>query len=444
MAQFAGGLEFNTSRPVRLDAPPVTMTARPLRLTLKRKPGLAVGQAVEPGTLLNPSTEHDPVGVISPLAGRVTQVLPWRWGGRRWFDVTIEPAEKQSATSLERRPPRGREVSEWLAAMAACGPWPEYGLGERWDLLEQLAAVRRSKPPVMVICVGLDALSAYPDRSTLLRSFPDDAALGVKVLAELCNARRGKLVADARLPGLRRLRRRCRDFGIHFAGVANVYPAADPTLIVAEHAPRRLASAGLPNGANPVSRRVVLTTPWTVIRLARWVTRGQVDLVRPMVVGWSTVGEPVSPNWTWPGQRLSTLAPALAGKAADLRGRAVVGHPMTGRSIVTPVGPDGPLPPTVPTHEQLVCLVTQPLPPRPEPCIHCGWCAEVCPTRLRPIHLAQLAERGERGERLTGPLQWCIDCGLCTHVCPTHLPLAQTLREAKARLAERSGGGPSD
>ena len=45
--------------------------------------------------------------------------------------------------------------------------------------------------------------------------------------------------------------------------------------------------------------------------------------------------------------------------AQSLRGRAVMGHPMTGRAIPAPMGLAGPLPPTVPPHEQLVCLVTQ-------------------------------------------------------------------------------------
>jgi electron transport complex protein RnfC len=67
-----------------------------------------------------------------------------------------------------------------------------------------------------------------------------------------------------------------------------------------------------------------------------------------------------------------------------------------------------------------------------EPCISCGWCADVCPTRLRPVHLMQLAQRSQNDQRLVEQINWCIDCGLCSHVCPVSLPLAQTLRAAAA------------
>lgn len=427
MRTLPGNIRFPRAEPVPFEAPPQTLPARVLRLTLKRRPTLTPGMPVEPGALLNEPVEHDPVGVACPLSGRVADMLPWRSSEGRRFDLTIKPAEADAPTARACQPPSGRALEEWVEALGRTGPWPNFGLGG--DLLDQLVLAREARPK-MVICNGLDGLPTYPDRSSLLFGMPEAAAEGLAALTAFARAKVGKLVVDARLPVYRQLRKACKKRGLRVAGVDNTYPAADPTLLVAAHGPGAVGGVGrrwLAHGANPASRGVLLVSPWVVIRLGRWIERGALDMVRPAAVGWSTTDEPIGMHWVFPGQRLATLAPALTGRAADLHGRVVVGHPMTGRPIVAATGPDGALPPTVPMDDQLVCMVTQPVPKKPEPCISCGWCAQTCPTSLRPIHLAKQVERGEQPKAL----QWCIDCGLCSHVCPTHLPLTQMLRSAK-------------
>jgi electron transport complex protein RnfC len=95
----------------------------------------------------------------------------------------------------------------------------------------------------------------------------------------------------------------------------------------------------------------------------------------------------------------------------------------------------------------------------PHPCIACGWCVDVCPTSLIPIHLFELANKAQHfiatapitptggGGLPTTPdplrarpareALHCIGCGLCSYVCPTRLPLThQTLRLRNWILAE--------
>lgn len=70
------------------------------------------------------------------------------------------------------------------------------------------------------------------------------------------------------------------------------------------------------------------------------------------------------------------------------------------------------------------------------PCINCGECVRICPTRI-PVNM--LVRFLEAGQYETGAdeydLHSCIDCGLCSFVCVAHIPIFQYIRLAKYELA---------
>ena len=73
----------------------------------------------------------------------------------------------------------------------------------------------------------------------------------------------------------------------------------------------------------------------------------------------------------------------------------------------------------------------------PTPCIHCGRCVSVCPSRLVPQKMFQAAEKfdDEAFEALNG--MECIECGACSYGCPAHIRLTQAFRQAKKDVAAR-------
>jgi Na+-translocating ferredoxin:NAD+ oxidoreductase RnfC subunit len=261
------------------------------------------------------------------------------------------------------------------------------------------------------------------------------------------------MLANKTASVLGRVRASCREFKLQLRGVHNVYPSADPTLVAWSHPQGRRR---LPHGGNPVGVGLVLLTPWTAIRIARWVARGKLDMLRPMMIAWPEAGSPMTLAYAMAGQPLASVDPKLAALFADAGTGVVFGNPMTGRKVpssefrvLSAAAPDthakpsaespnakpetrnsehisSPIP--VPDDELLVSVLPRVAPLKSEPCISCGWCAEVCPTSLRPVHLMQLAERGRHDHTLAEHLDWCINCGLCSHVCPVSLPLAQTLQ----------------
>lgn len=70
------------------------------------------------------------------------------------------------------------------------------------------------------------------------------------------------------------------------------------------------------------------------------------------------------------------------------------------------------------------------------PCIQCGYCSEVCPVRIIPSLLHRYFKSGVAEPLMRYGIFNCIDCNLCTYVCPSKIPLAKSLRDAKAKLID--------
>ncbi|MGC8810945.1 MAG: RnfABCDGE type electron transport complex subunit C [bacterium] len=67
------------------------------------------------------------------------------------------------------------------------------------------------------------------------------------------------------------------------------------------------------------------------------------------------------------------------------------------------------------------------------PCVRCAKCVDSCPANIAPNIIAGYARKKMMAEAMAKGLFLCVDCGLCSYVCPARIPLAQILKEAKAR-----------
>jgi Na+-translocating ferredoxin:NAD+ oxidoreductase RnfC subunit len=71
------------------------------------------------------------------------------------------------------------------------------------------------------------------------------------------------------------------------------------------------------------------------------------------------------------------------------------------------------------------------------PCLFCGFCQDVCPAGIIPHLLFHNVERNVIDETLLRfKIFNCIECNLCSYVCPSKIPLAQYIKEGKAKLIE--------
>lgn len=70
------------------------------------------------------------------------------------------------------------------------------------------------------------------------------------------------------------------------------------------------------------------------------------------------------------------------------------------------------------------------------PCINCGDCIPVCPSRIQVGMLARFLEAGQYQDAADlYDLYACVECGLCSYVCVSRIPILQYIKLAKFELA---------
>jgi Na(+)-translocating NADH:ubiquinone oxidoreductase A subunit len=71
------------------------------------------------------------------------------------------------------------------------------------------------------------------------------------------------------------------------------------------------------------------------------------------------------------------------------------------------------------------------------PCIFCTFCEEVCPVGIIPHLLFHYVEKDVIDETLLKyKIFNCVECNLCSYVCPSKIPVAQYIKEGKAKLLD--------
>ena len=92
----------------------------------------------------------------------------------------------------------------------------------------------------------------------------------------------------------------------------------------------------------------------------------------------------------------------------------------------------------VPVTAATRCVIAMPRVEQKEhPCIGCGQCERICPSRLMPWSIHEMVQAGGAVDpKLLTGIEKCRGCGACSMVCPSRIELAESMRQA-ALMKER-------
>jgi len=205
--------------------------------------------------------------------------------------------------------------------------------------------------------------------------------------------------------------------------VASEYPAANPKLIIYE-----TFGQEIPAGKSCAEMGFAFFSAEAVASIGKAFDTGRVPFEKTVTLVDKNGRKSII------SARIGTpIADVLAAHQIETgsKDRLIIGGPMTGFAIFderTPIQAD--------TDAILVqdagdvSLVSD------YPCINCGECVQVCPTRIQVNMLVRFLEAGqyEDGAQLYD-LDSCVDCGLCSFVCVARIPIFQYIRLAKYELS---------
>jgi len=262
----------------------------------------------------------------------------------------------------------------WIDRLRAAGVWADRLTSP--DLIAQLHQVLK-RPIDTIICNVVDHEPNVKLQSAVATRFGSVLVRGLELLSRLTSARNTWIAVEAggQPKWWQPLRRELREASIELAPVLADYPQADPTLLIYALLRRRLRPGRL-----PVEQGVLVLDAPAAVAIGRAAWRDQAMLQVPVAVRDHLRGQThylAVPIGTSVRHLLDHLKLPHEGVGL-FRGDLSRDQPMQPGAIVA----GGEL---VFHVRHVVHAVI------PDPCIRCGWCAHVCPTRVHPAGVLEAA-----------------------------------------------------
>jgi Na+-translocating ferredoxin:NAD+ oxidoreductase subunit C len=393
------------------------------------EPVVAIGERVLKGQIVAASTAAPSAALHAGTSGfvRAIEERPVLGGS----GVQLSPCIVIETDGRDERAPFAA-LPEWPDAVAAQREaLREGGIvglgGAVYPTADKLAT---PVPCKTLIVNGAECEPYISCDDMLMRENAAEIVAGALLLADVLEAPRCIIAIERDKPqameAIEAAARSIDDARLKLAEVPTIYPAGGEKQLV-----ELLTGDEVPSGRYPSEFGYVCQNVGTAFAVQR--LRGSREPLASRVVTVSGGGVRTPQNVEAPiGTPIAELI-ALCGGYNEGVVRLIAGGSMMGYAL-----PDDDAPLTKATNCVIAALADEVRTDTHEwPCIRCGDCAMVCPSRLLPQDLLVAATTSDYAALATLGLQDCIECGCCDVICPSQIMLTERFRVAKRAVAAR-------